>query len=86
MNAGSSAIRTRVASASTARVKPTPKIRMNETWAAMSAANAIDMINAAAVTTRPVRAKPRATASSLPALVRGDSSQYSRILASRNTS
>jgi hypothetical protein len=86
MNAGSSAIRTRVASASTASVRPSPKIRMNDTWAAISAAKAIAMINAAAVTTRPVRASPSATLSSLSARVRPEFSQNSRIRASRNTS
>ena len=65
MNAGISAIRIKVASASTANVRPSPNIRMKETSAAMSAANEIDMTTAAAVTTRPVRAIPRATLSSL---------------------
>ena len=86
MNDGSSAIRTRVASTRTARVNPSPKILMNDTWAVIRAAKAIDMIRAAAVTTRPVRARPRATASSLSARVPADCSQYSRIRASRNTS
>ena len=86
MNAGSSAIRTRVASTRTASVSPSPKIRMNDTCAAIRAANAIAMIIAAAVTTRPVRARPSATASSLSARVCGDCSQNSRMRASRNTS
>ena len=86
MNAGSSPIRTSVASASTASVRPSPKIRMNDTWAAISAAKAIAMISAAAVTTRPVRARPSATASSLSARVCGEFNQNSRIRASRNTS
>ena len=86
MNAGTKTIRTNVASASTASVRPTPNIRMNDTWAAMSAANEIDMISAAAVTTRPVRATPKATLSSLSAPVRRDASQNSRIRDTRNTS
>ena len=61
MNAGTSTIRTRVASTSTASVSPTPNIRMNDTCAAISAANEIDITSAAAVTTRPVRARPSAT-------------------------
>ena len=86
MNAGSSAIRTSVASTSTASVRPRPKIRMKDTWAAMSAAKAMAMISAAAVTTRPVRARPSATLSSLSVRVCGELSQYSRMRASRNTS
>ena len=62
MNAGTSSMRTSVASTSTASVSPTPNIRMNETCAAVSAANAIDINSAAAVTTRPVRATPSMTA------------------------
>ena len=58
INAGTSTIRTRVASTSTATVRPSPNIRMTCTWAAISAANEIDMIRAAAVITRPVRATP----------------------------
>ncbi len=65
MNAGTRTIRTKVASTRTASVRPSPNIRMNDTLDAISAAKEIDMINAAAVTTRPVRAIPRATLSSL---------------------
>ena len=54
MNAGTRTRRTRVASTSTARVRPTPNIRMNDTLAAISAAKEIAMISAAAVITRPV--------------------------------
>ena len=61
MNAGTSTIRTSVASTSTASVKPSPNIRMNDTSAAISAANEIDITSAAAVMTRPVRARPSAT-------------------------
>ena len=96
MNAGTNTIRTNVASASTARVRPTPNIRMKDTCAAISAANEIDITNAAAVTTRPVRASPSATLSSLsPRFARlsavagrdaTDVNQYSRILETRNTS
>ena len=68
MNAGSSTIRTSVASTSTASVSPRPNIRMKDTCAAISAANEIDITSAAAVTTRPVRATPSATLSSLSAL------------------
>jgi hypothetical protein len=39
MNAGTRTIRTRVASTRIATVKPTPNIRMNDTCAAVSAAN-----------------------------------------------
>ena len=86
MNAGTSSMRTSVASTKTAAVSPTPNIRMNETCAAINAANAIDINSAAAVTTRPVRATPSATASSASARVRPESSQYSRIRETRNTS
>ena len=54
MNAGTRIMRTSVASPTMANVKPRPNIRMNDTWAAIIAANEIDMINAAAVITRPV--------------------------------
>ncbi len=64
MNAGSSTMRTSVASTMTASVSPTPNIRMNDTLEAINAANEIDITRAAAVTTRPVRAMPRATLSS----------------------
>ena len=67
MNAGTSTIRTSVASTRTASVRPNPNKRMNDTWAAMSAANEIDITSAAAVITRPVRATPSATLSSLSA-------------------
>jgi hypothetical protein len=53
MNAGTSSTRTSVASPRMANVKPRPNIRMNDTPAAIIAANEIDMINAAAVITRP---------------------------------
>ena len=86
MNAGTSSIRTSVASTSTASVRPTPNIRMNDTCAAINAANEIDITSAAAVTTRPVRARPSATLSSLSALVRPDVNQYSRMRETRNTS
>ena len=86
MEAGSSTIRTSVASTRTASVRPSPSIRMNCTWAPNRAANDIDITSAAAVITRPVRANPSATLLSLSARVRPDSSQYSRIRASRNTS
>ncbi len=59
MNAGTSSIRTRVASTSTANVSPRPNIRMFDTCAAINAANDIDISNAAAVITRPVWATPK---------------------------
>ena len=59
MNAGSRTIRTSVVSARIASVRPSPNIRMNDTCAAISAANEMDITSAAAVTTRPVRAMPR---------------------------
>ena len=86
MNAGTRMRRTRVASASTARVRPRPNIRMNDTWAAISAAKEIAMINAAAVITRPVCATPSATLSSLSAAVCPDASQNSRMRDTRKTS
>lgn len=79
-------IRTSVASASTASVRPTPKIRMTDTCAAINAANEIDITSAAVVTTRPVRARPRATLSSLSALGRPDASHYSRMTDTMTTS
>ncbi len=54
MKAGTSTVRTRVASTRTAMVSPRPNIRMNDTSAAISAPNDIDMTSAAAVITRPV--------------------------------
>ena len=69
MKAGSSTIRTSVASTSTASVRPSPSIRMNCTWAPNRAANDIDITRAAAVITRPVRANPSATLLSLSARV-----------------
>src|SRR6478736_3525714 len=86
MNAGSRTIRTKVASTRIASVRPRPNSRMNETCAAISAANEMDMTTAAAVTTRPVRAMPNATLSSLSTRVRTDRSQNSRIRETRNTS
>jgi len=65
MNAGTSRIRTSVASTSTATVSPNPNKRMKDTFAAISAAKEIVMMSAAAVITRPVWATPRATLSSL---------------------
>ena len=59
---------------------------MNATSAAMSAANEIDISSAAAVTTRPVLARPSATLSSLSARVLPDFSQNSRIRETRKTS
>jgi hypothetical protein len=85
MNAGTS-MRTSVASTSTAGVSPRPNIRMNDTCAAVNAANEIDMISAAAVMTRPVCASPGATLSSLSTRVWLDAGQYSRIRDTRNTS
>jgi len=59
MKAGINNIRTSVASTSTASGTPTPKIRITDTSAATSEANVTAISNAAAVTTRLVRAKPR---------------------------
>ena len=86
MKAGTRMSRTRVASTRIASVRPTPNIRMNDTCAAISAAKEIDITNAAAVMTRPVRASPRATLSSMSARVRWLANQYSRIRAIRKTS
>ena len=66
-DAGTSSIRTSVASLTTATVSPNPNNRMNDTCAAINAAKEIAMINAAAVITRPARATPSATLSSLAA-------------------
>ena len=86
MNAGTSTIRTSVASTRTASVRPRPNNRMTDTWAAINAAKEIDMMSAAAVMIRPVWAMPRATLSSLSARVLPDASQNSRIRETRNTS
>ena len=86
MKAGINNIRTSVASTSTASGTPTPKIRMTDTSAATSEANVTAISNAAAVTTRPVRAKPNATLSSLSARVLPVASQDSRIREIKNTS
>ena len=82
MKAGTSTVRTRVASTRTAMVSPRPNIRMNDTSAAISAPNDIDITRAAAVITRPVWASPSATLSSLSL----STSQNSRMRATRNTS
>src|SRR6476619_2019064 len=84
INAGNNNIRTRVASASTASVTPRPNITITDTCAAISVAKDRAINSAAAVTTRPVLAIPRATASSLS--TPPDSSQYSRMREIRNTS
>ena len=86
MNAGTNNIRTIVASIRTANGTPRPNIRMTDTFAAINDANVMAISSAAAVTTRPVWAKPIATLSSLSALVFPDSSQYSRMREIRNTS
>ena len=101
MKTGTSTIRTSVASASTARVRPRPSIRMNDTWAGINAANEIDITNAAVVTTRPMPAMPKAMLSSVAvrssAALRDvseeavseearEASQYSWIRDTRNTS
>ena len=76
-----------MASTRTASVRPTPNIRMNDTWAAIIAANEIDMISAAAVTTRPVWARPECHALVVVgAASRPVASQNSRIREIRNTS
>ena len=67
MKAGTRISRTKVASTRIASVRPTPNIRMNDTCAAIRAAKEIDMTSAAAVMTRPVRATPSATLSSMSA-------------------
>ena len=86
MRAGSSSMRTTVASTSTAIARPRPSILTMATWEQSSAAKEMVISNAAAVTTRPVRAKPSATLSSLSWAVRPRCSQYSRIRDNRNTS
>ena len=75
-----------MASTRIASVSPVPNKRITATWAAINAANEIAMISAAAVITRPVWAKPRATLSSLSADVFAYASQNSRIREIRNTS
>nr|CRL82552.1 hypothetical protein CPGR_05774 [Mycolicibacter nonchromogenicus] len=67
MKAGTRTIRTRVASASTASVSPSPSIRMKEMCAGISAAKEIDITRAAAVTTRPMPARPRVVLVSMAA-------------------
>jgi hypothetical protein len=56
MNAGSRTIRTSVASAGIASVRPSPNIRTNDTCGSISAAIEMDITSSAAVTTRPIRA------------------------------
>jgi hypothetical protein len=63
-----------------------PNIRVTETFAEISEAKVTAINKAAAVTTGPVRAKPRATLSSLSARVLPDTSQDSRIREIKNTS
>ena len=63
-----------------------PTGHMGARAAAINAANEMHISSAAAVTTRPMRARPSATLSSLSARVRPDDSQYSRIRDTRNTS
>ena len=79
MKAGTRAIRTNVASTSTASVRPRPSIRMNDTCAGISAANEIDITNAAVVTTRPMPAMPCATLSSLAARATAAPGSISRV-------
>ena len=79
-------MRTRVASAKTASVSPTPNIRKKDTCAPDSAAKEMAMMSAAAVITRAVPASPSATLSSLSAAACLLASQYSRIRDTRNTS
>jgi hypothetical protein len=67
--AGNNTVRMTIASTKTARVSPTPAMRIIDTCDAIKAANEIAMINAAAVTMRAVLARPSATASSLAARV-----------------
>ena len=86
MNDGTSSIRIRVASISTASVSPTPNIRMNDTSDAAIPANTMLISSAAAVMTRPVLAIPSATALSFAARDLSDASHDSRIRPSRNTS
>jgi hypothetical protein len=78
-HAGTSTIRTSVASTSTATVSPNPNSRMNDTCAAIKAAKEMAMISAAAVITRPVWAAPSTTLLSLAPQPRCDASQYSLI-------
>lgn len=86
MNAATSAMRTSVASTTTATDSPNPNSRIKDTRAAISAAKEIVMISAAAVMTRPVWATPSATLRSLAPHPWCDANQYSRIRDMRNTS
>ena len=82
MVAGTSTMRTTVASTRTAVASPSPSIFSDGTGLATKLRKTATMMSAAEVTTRPVPASPRATASVLSP-VRAYSS---RIRDSRNTS
>ncbi len=63
MMAGTSSARITVASIATARAAPTPSCFTKKMWELAKAPIATQKSSAAAVTRRPVRSRPRATAS-----------------------
>src|SRR5690606_34383313 len=63
IRAGTSARRTRVASRTTATLKPRPSMRISSTWLNRNSANTVTMTAAALVMTPPVAASAVATAS-----------------------
>ena len=80
--AGTATTRTTVASISTAAASPNPMALKASSRLPVNAANTTTMINAAEVTVRPVRSRPRVTACSLDPV----RSHSSRIRVIRNTS
>ena len=82
MMAGTNRQRTMVASTATAVERPTPNILTIALSDKMNDPNTVTMIRAAAVTSRPVSASPRRTATTMSPL----RSQCSRKAVSRNTS
>ena len=86
MKDGTRIPRTRVASMSTASAMPTPNILMKLICEVPMEMNTIDIKAAAAVTMRPVRSRPVATATVLPATVWSERSHSSLMRESRNTS
>ena len=82
MTAGTSSIRTTVASMKMAAAMPTPITLRNTSGLGMNAANTATMIAAAAVMTRPVPASP----STMARLLSRVRTHVSRIRLTRNTS
>lgn len=86
MKAGTRTPRTNVASMRTASAIPTPNNLIKLTCEVATAIKTIDINAAAAVTIRPVRSRPVATAAVLAATERSEWSHSSLMRESRNTS